>query len=114
MASLKLSFNYREGEVPSKGFFKNVSAISITGNKKLCGGIPQLQPLPCSDVESAKHSKGKHLSIKIIIAISIAGVSCLAFVVASILLCRRQKTLIKSSSPTLGYGYLRVSYKELL
>eukprot|EP00261_Vitis_vinifera_P036335 XP_019077578.1 PREDICTED: putative receptor-like protein kinase At3g47110 isoform X2 [Vitis vinifera] len=114
LLSLNLSYNYLEGEVPSGGVFKNVSGISITGNNKLCGGIPQLQLPPCPIVASAKHGKGKHLSIKIIIAISIAGVSCLAFIVASVLFYRRKKTTMKSSSTSLGYGYLRVSYNELL
>ena len=116
LLSLNLSFNYLEGEVPSGGVFKNVSGISIMGNKKLCGGISQLKLPACSDRSfSGKNGKGKHLSIKIIIAISITGVSCLAFLVASVLLYGRKKTLRKSSSrASLGYGYLRVSYQELL
>ncbi|WJZ87827.1 hypothetical protein VitviT2T_007178 [Vitis vinifera] len=114
LLSLNLSYSYIEGEVPSGGVFKNVSGISITGNKKLCGGIPQLQLPACSDVESAKHGKGKHLSTKIVIAISITGVSCPAFIVASVLLYGRKKAVMKSSSTFLRYGYLRVSYKELL
>ena len=40
LLSLNLPYNYFEGEVPSGGVFKNVSGISITGNKKLCGGNP--------------------------------------------------------------------------
>ena len=113
LLTLNLSFNYLEGEVvPSGGVLKNVNGISITGNRKLCGGIPQLQLPPGSVVESAKHGKGKHPSIKIIIAISIAGVSCLAFIVASVLLYRRKKTIMKSSSTSLGYGYLRVPYNS--
>ena len=76
-----------------------------------------MQLPPCSDVSlSGMNGKGKHLSIKIIIAISITGVSCLAFIVASVLLYKRKKTLRRSSSSraSLGYGYLRVSYEELL
>ena len=117
LQSLNLSFNHLEGEVPIGGFFRNVSAISVTGNKKLCGGIPQLLLIPCSDVSlSGKNGKGKHLSIKIIIAINIASVSCLAFLLASVFLYGRKKTLTKSSSSraSLEYGYLRVSYQELL
>ncbi|KAJ9683792.1 hypothetical protein PVL29_016338 [Vitis rotundifolia] len=91
LLSLNLSYNYLEGEVPT-----------------------QLQLPACSDVESAKHGKGKHLSTKIVIAISITGVSCLAFIVASVLLYRRKKAVMKSSSTFLRHGYLRVSYKELL
>ena len=119
LLSLNLSFNYLEGEVPSGGVFTNMSGISITGNKKLCGGIPQLHLPACSDISlSGKNGKVKHLSIKIIIAISIAGVSCLAFLVASVFLYERKKTLTRSSSSraSLGYGHLRhlrVSYHVL-
>ncbi|KAL6342314.1 hypothetical protein AAG906_007528 [Vitis piasezkii] len=50
LLTLNLSFNYLEGEVvPSGGVFKNVNGISITGNKKLCGEIPQLHLPPCSE-----------------------------------------------------------------
>ncbi|KAL6343151.1 hypothetical protein AAG906_020940 [Vitis piasezkii] len=102
LGELDFGWNWLSGEaVPSGGVLK----LSFVGN-------PQLQLPPCSVVESAKHGKGKHPSIKIIIAISIAGVSCLAFIVASVLLYRRKKTIMKSSSTSLGYGYLRVSYNS--
>ena len=39
---LNLSFNNLEGEVPTEGIFRNASNISVNGNKKLCGGIPEL------------------------------------------------------------------------
>ncbi|KAK3442018.1 hypothetical protein EUGRSUZ_B02262, partial [Eucalyptus grandis] len=37
LQDLNLSFNNLEGEVPYDGLFRNVSAISITGNSRLCG-----------------------------------------------------------------------------
>ncbi|KAL7253388.1 hypothetical protein ACSBR1_007843 [Camellia fascicularis] len=40
---LNLSNNDFEGAVPTKGIFTNASAISVKGNRKLCGGIPELQ-----------------------------------------------------------------------
>ncbi|XP_028102996.1 putative receptor-like protein kinase At3g47110 [Camellia sinensis] len=40
---LNLSNNDFEGAVPIKGIFTNASAISVEGNSKLCGGIPELQ-----------------------------------------------------------------------
>lgn len=45
---LNLSWNNLEGEVPMTGVFANASAFSIAGNKRLCGGIPQLQLPRCS------------------------------------------------------------------
>ena len=44
---LNLSFNNLEGEVPTEGVFRNASTILVTGNKKLCGGIPELQLQAC-------------------------------------------------------------------
>ncbi|KAK6290624.1 hypothetical protein POUND7_002165 [Theobroma cacao] len=38
LMTLNLSFNEFEGMVPTTGVFKNTTALSIVGNKKLCGG----------------------------------------------------------------------------
>ncbi|AES80238.1 LRR receptor-like kinase family protein [Medicago truncatula] len=48
LKTLNLSFNNLHGEVPVGGIFSNVTAISLTGNKNLCGGIPQLKLPACS------------------------------------------------------------------
>ncbi|XP_058114396.1 probable LRR receptor-like serine/threonine-protein kinase At3g47570 [Magnolia sinica] len=37
LAYLNLSFNDLDGQVPHQGIFKNASAFSIIGNKRLCG-----------------------------------------------------------------------------
>ncbi|KAJ9174643.1 hypothetical protein P3X46_013266 [Hevea brasiliensis] len=49
-----LSFNNFEGEVPTEGVFANVSSISLEGNKRLCGGIPELRLPRCIIDESKK------------------------------------------------------------
>uniref|UniRef100_A0A6N2MKD9 Serine-threonine/tyrosine-protein kinase catalytic domain-containing protein n=1 Tax=Salix viminalis TaxID=40686 RepID=A0A6N2MKD9_SALVM len=54
LESLDLSFNDLEGQVPVQGAFGNASVISMAGNKKLCGGIPQLNLSRCTTNESAK------------------------------------------------------------
>lgn len=48
---LNLSFNDFEGQVPQRGVFANASAISVVGNKKLCGGDRMLLLPKCADQE---------------------------------------------------------------
>ncbi|RCV04877.1 hypothetical protein SETIT_1G036600v2 [Setaria italica] len=48
LASLNLSSNNFEGEVPKDGIFLDTSAIAIEGNQGLCGGISELNLPLCS------------------------------------------------------------------
>ncbi|RXH81821.1 hypothetical protein DVH24_036162 [Malus domestica] len=73
---LNLSCNDFEGELPKKGFFSNVSDVSVLGNHRLCGGIPQLH-LPTCPINK-HHSSSGLLSLKVVIPISCA----LAFIIA--------------------------------
>ncbi|RHN77914.1 putative protein kinase RLK-Pelle-LRR-XII-1 family [Medicago truncatula] len=82
--NLNLSFNNLYGEVPTRGVFGNVSAISLTGNKNLCGGIPRLELPPFLKVPAKKHKRSLK---KKLILISVT-----------------------SSSPFLINGSLRVTY----
>ncbi|PNY03260.1 LRR receptor-like kinase resistance protein [Trifolium pratense] len=108
--TLDLSFNNLYGEVPSGGVFSNVSAIFLTGNKNLCGGIPQLKLPPCFELPSKKHRK--HLKKKLII-IGVIGVGLISFIAFIIVhfLTRKPKRL--PSSPSLQNENLRVTYGEL-
>ncbi|XP_028784866.1 receptor kinase-like protein Xa21 [Neltuma alba] len=47
LKTLNLSHNHFYGEVPKGGAFDNITAISLTGNEDLCGGIPQLKLPTC-------------------------------------------------------------------
>ena len=76
LKKLNLSFNDIEGEVPAEGVFKNASAISVNGNTKLCGGVPQLQLPPCP-VKVMKPRKS--LPFKLIIAIVVVILCFLLF-----------------------------------
>ncbi|CAI8586294.1 unnamed protein product [Vicia faba] len=107
---LNLSFNNLYGEVPIGGVFSNVTAISLIGNKNLCGGIPQLKLPKCSMASPKTHKR--YLKKKLIIISVIGGVliSFIAFTIVHFL-TRNSKKL--SSSPSLQNRTLRVTYGEL-
>ncbi|CAL5403860.1 unnamed protein product [Camellia sinensis] len=94
LQKLDLSFNDFEGAVPEIGIFKNATAISIRGNKKLCGGIPKLHLHSCN----TKGFKRKRftLILKITIPASFG------------------KTTKVPSLRFLGKSYVKLSYQSLL
>ncbi|KAJ3674845.1 hypothetical protein LUZ60_005461 [Juncus effusus] len=108
---LNLSFNNFEGELPKLGIFKNVSAIDIRGNPKLCGGVPELH-LPKCILQSTTY---KYHRIVIILC-SI----CSVFICLSIVICfltfhywgRSQKTLQVNDVAIISQ-YKQVSYDEI-
>lgn len=66
LQSLNLSFNDIEDKVPTVGVFRNASAISMIGNTKLCGGVPELQ-LPARPIKVRKSRKSLAFTLKIAI-----------------------------------------------
>lgn len=112
---LNLSFNDLEGTVPKQGIFQNISAFSITGNSRLCGGIPELRLPPCPNRVSQKHHSQK---LKFIIAPIGAILCCIIFLSLLALWFSRSRSLWKSQAPSqvplaLMDEYPRVSYGEL-
>uniref|UniRef100_A0A2N9H9J9 Protein kinase domain-containing protein n=1 Tax=Fagus sylvatica TaxID=28930 RepID=A0A2N9H9J9_FAGSY len=99
-----------QGEVPTEGVFRNASGISVTGNKKLCGGIPELQLQAC-DIKVKKRGKSHALKLTVII---VCGILCFLLSSLFLVLYWRRKSKKKSSS-TLSNTELisKVSYKEL-
>ncbi|CAM8955339.1 unnamed protein product [Rhodiola kirilowii] len=103
-----VSFNQLEGDVPRKGVFSNLSAISLQGNKKLCGGVPALMLPKCSNQD------GKHFS-PIIIVVTVCSILFLSFVAALVFLSRKRSSIVKLKSySSMKEGYLRLSYNDLL
>jgi Leucine-rich repeat (LRR) protein len=107
---LDLSFNNLYGEVPIGGVFSNVSAISLTRNKNLCGGMPQLKLPPCSKVPTKKHKRSLK---KILIIIGVIGGVLISFITFLIVYFLIRKPKILLSSPSLQNGSLRVTYGDL-
>ncbi|KAJ8770238.1 hypothetical protein K2173_011774 [Erythroxylum novogranatense] len=108
LSYLNLSFNDLEGEVPTRGVFTNASAVSLIGNKKLCGGVPELFLPKCP-------TKTRRKSIAFKLAIIIPCLVVSAFLIFIILSCLwRRKSKKKSPSRTTSVGkLLNVSYKDL-
>lgn len=73
---LNLSRNQLSGEVPKAGTFENSIAISLSGNLKLCGGLPDLGLQKCDSHD--KNFGGSKL--KIVLAATFASVAFIIIV----------------------------------
>ncbi|GLT30530.1 hypothetical protein SLA2020_053240 [Shorea laevis] len=106
---LNLSFNNFEGELPTKGIFRNASAVFVEGNKSLCGGIVELG-LPKCRIKATKKGELSHVQITIIV-ISLMGV-----IIVSIFLLywTKRKNRDQSSRFSLKEPLRQLSYQSLL
>ncbi|KAK9124840.1 hypothetical protein Scep_013686 [Stephania cephalantha] len=108
---LNLSFNNFEGAVPTEGVFGNVSAFSILGNKKLCGGISELQLPKCPDKQKYFKKHQMPLYLKAVLGLILATI-VLVTCVSVLLLMRRPKNETRSQE-ILHDHYDRVSFLDL-
>ncbi|KAL5703540.1 non-specific serine/threonine protein kinase [Ranunculus cassubicifolius] len=84
LQSLDLSYNDFDGKVPEEGIFKNASAISVRGNKKLCGGIEELHLRVCKEnkIERSKQSLPRRMIIIIasmVLSFIVVAICCFAY-----------------------------------
>ncbi|CAD5170033.1 unnamed protein product [Musa acuminata subsp. malaccensis] len=110
MTYLNLSYNDLDGEVPKDGIFANASAFSVVGNRKLCGGIPELRLPSCPSEE-------KSSSAKLIAIVSVVGgILCVTFLISVLVACYRLRKSSRLSSVTsrIEEQHRRVSFAELL
>ncbi|XP_073021442.1 receptor kinase-like protein Xa21 [Primulina eburnea] len=113
LENLNLSFNRLDGEVPIQGVFGNKTAISVEGNKELCGGILELKLPLCPSSKSNK----KHLpaSLKIFVPTLVAGVLCITLSVSIFTYIYRRKKMKKHYKGSLHDAqFMRLSYGDLL
>ncbi|CAL4958208.1 unnamed protein product [Urochloa decumbens] len=83
LSKLDLSFNNLQGEVPKEGIFKNLANLSISGNDKLCGGIPQLHLAPCK-TDSVKKNRRRQMRYLTIALATTGALLLLATIIAVI------------------------------
>ncbi|KAL7229106.1 hypothetical protein ACSBR2_007743 [Camellia fascicularis] len=111
LQNLNLSYNDFEDAVPTKGIFANASAVSVNGNSKLCGGVPELQLSLCNSIWSKK----RRLTLASKLAISIcSGLLGVSFMLCILYICWYRKTEKDLSSISLKKSLLKVSYQTLL
>ncbi|CAL5322651.1 unnamed protein product [Camellia sinensis] len=109
--NLNLSFNDFEGAVLTKGTFANTSAISVMGNKKLCGGIPELQLSPCK----SNWFRKRRLTLTLELAVAVcSGLVGLTFLLCMLYIYWYRKIDKDFSSFPLQTTLLKVSYQTLL
>ncbi|KAJ9128554.1 hypothetical protein P3X46_034884 [Hevea brasiliensis] len=107
---LNLSFNDLEGEVPERGVFTNVSALSLIGNNKLCGGVPELG-LPKCHTKILK--KVKSHTLKLVVAIACVVPTLLSILIFFLIRWMRKSRTKPSVAPLEMNHLLKVSYKDL-
>ncbi|XP_057499424.1 probable LRR receptor-like serine/threonine-protein kinase At3g47570 [Actinidia eriantha] len=112
LRKLDLSFNDLEGEIPSGEVFQNASAISVSGNNKLCGGIPALELPSCPDDKPRK--KKIPLGPALLIP-TVCGVLSIILTSTILILCclrkmRKQPSMASSSMDS----WRSISYNKLL
>jgi serine/threonine protein kinase len=99
-----------DGEVPKEGVFGNASALAVTGNNKLCGGISLLHLPPCP----VKYMKlTKHHNYRLIaVIVSVVVFLLIILLIVSIYLMRKRSKNPFSNSPTTDQLAI-VSYQDL-
>ncbi|XP_020254594.1 receptor kinase-like protein Xa21 [Asparagus officinalis] len=106
--NLNLSFNDFQGPLPDQGVFRNASALSVTGNNKLCGGDPQFHLQQCDAVDGATHRSSHHkVIIPVVVACTLAILLCAAYYI------RRRGMKPNPPNPSLKESFLQISYAEI-
>ncbi|CAH1438698.1 unnamed protein product [Lactuca virosa] len=102
-----LSFNDFEGEVPVTGVFANASAFSVLGNRRLCGGLPELGLPKCNETHDKHKKRFPLFAIFILIASTLFTILCFAYV-----WCKKRKS--QPSQLSRNEQFMKVSYAQLL
>ncbi|CAK9157863.1 unnamed protein product [Ilex paraguariensis] len=105
------SYNDFKGSLPTKGIFKNASAMSWIGNPKVCGGTPELQLPRCNFEQSKKITST--LTFKVIISM-VSVILGLSLLLSFFVLYWYKKSKTVLSSYPQRKSNSKVSYQSLL
>nr|XP_043633395.1 putative receptor-like protein kinase At3g47110 [Erigeron canadensis] len=112
LSALDLSFNNLDGEVPLGGIFKNVSLISIQGNNRLCGGLPEFHLPKCAIVSRSKTGSRSRVLLTIIPICSILVVAMILF---NLFYWKRRKAQAQpAEEASYVQPFSRISYESIL
>ncbi|KDP24470.1 hypothetical protein JCGZ_25034 [Jatropha curcas] len=110
LKNLNLSYNDFDGKLSTEGVFANASAISVIGNDRLCGGIPNLLLPKCS-----KEQRGKRVTLQVVIFSTIAAIfAFLVLCFASMFCMVRNSRKKRLASPPIEEWQVGMSYSEVI
>ncbi|XP_057499440.1 probable LRR receptor-like serine/threonine-protein kinase At3g47570 [Actinidia eriantha] len=112
LRKLDLSFNYLEGEIPAGEVFQNASVISVSGNNKLCGGIPALELPSCPDDKPRKKKMPLRLALLIPTVCGVLSIILTSLILILWWLKKMRKQPFVASS--LMDSWRIISYNKLL
>lgn len=109
LTMLDLSYNDLQGEIPRNGVFENATAVSLDGNRGLCGGAMNLHMPSCPAV--SQRIERRYSLIKILIPIF--GFMSLVLLFYFLLLRKKTSRRTHVPLPLIGENFPKVSYKDL-
>ncbi|XP_058111610.1 putative receptor-like protein kinase At3g47110 [Magnolia sinica] len=112
LESLNLSFNNFKGEVPKQGVFGNANQVSVLGNNKLCGGIPELNLPQCSCQASKKWRKSLASKVKISVVVVVPCLMLVSCIFATLYWVRKSRRK-PVDVPSAEDPFITISYAEL-
>ncbi|CAN1139440.1 Probable LRR receptor-like serine/threonine-protein kinase At3g47570, partial [Linum perenne] len=111
MQHLNLSYIDLQGEVQSKGIFRNASGMSLMGNSRLCGGISDLHLRDCPTEATPKQKRATTIKLTLIIVlVSLSFLSLVGLLYYFKVRSSKKQTSVADSALT---HYMMVSYKDL-
>ncbi|KAF0926106.1 hypothetical protein E2562_021820 [Oryza meyeriana var. granulata] len=109
LTQLDLSDNHLEGQVPTDGVFRNATAISLEGNRQLCGGVLELHMPLCPTVYQSRTGR-RHYLVKVLVPI----LGIVSLILLAYLAIFRKKMFRKQLPlPTSSDHFPIVSFKDL-